>query len=288
MNNHNIKISQLLILSAFCVLIGRGYEYLFWDSPIRVLMWRQDWMESIVNLFDYSWEEYASSPTMDKIFNLFSRTIAWLFIISSIAIFFIKSNKKADLMVTISFVFILFVYILLYIDNFSRIGYLIEHSIQIGAVLMPVLYFKERISQKTLLIIIQWLVALTFIGHGLYATAYYPVPGEFVDMLYYVFKFEEKTALSFLYIVGIIDIIFGIYILLPFPILQKLKYLTYSILFYLAFWGIITGFARIYTGFAMSITIDSFHEEFYKFVFRIPHGLYPFIIFYYINGLKQK
>jgi hypothetical protein len=282
MKNYSL-IGTLLIVSAVCVLLGRGYEYLFWDTPIRVLMWRQDWISGFVELFGFTWEEYASSPTIDKILNFFSRSVAFFFIVSAFAVCFIKSFKQVGSLLKNTFGVVLFIYILLFIDNFSRIGYFVEHSIQIGAVLMPVIYFQHKINEKGLFLILQWLVALTFIGHGMFAMAFYPVPGEFIDMLYYAFRFEEKTSLSFLYVIGIIDIVFGLYILLPISLLKILKPVTYVVISYFIVWGFFTAIARIYTGFAMSITIDSFHEEFYKFVFRIPHAIFPFILVFILK-----
>jgi hypothetical protein len=282
------KLIFLLVLSCSLVLFGRGYQYLFWDTPIRALMWHQDWIEPLVNLFGVEWTTYASSPTVDKTLNLFSRLCGWMFLLASVLVWFYDRYQKwIAVFLKISFGLLLFIFLLEFKDNWYRIGYFIEHSIQLFAPLMLISVKQNGFTNKNNYWL-QIVTALTFIGHGLYAIGYYSIPGEFIDMIYYTLKIDEPKAIMFLKYVGIADIVLGLYLLLPFAVMYKLQVVSTPLLVYLIVWGFFTALARIYTGLSMSITTDTFHQELYKFLFRIPHAMYPLVLLLLINTPRDK
>jgi hypothetical protein len=273
------KTGFLILLSCSLVLLGRGYQYIFWDTPIRALMWHQDWMEPVVNLFGVEWTDYASSPFVDKSLNVFSRVCGWLFLLTSLLVWFYhKFEKLVTALLKISFGVLLFIFLLDFKDQFFRIGYFIEHSIQLFSPLI-FLWYKKGTFEHKYTYVIQCLTALTFIGHGLYAIGYYPHPGEFIDYFYYVIKFDEQMAKKALMIIGIVDIIFSIVLFLPTSYLERHFHAYKLFLYYFIVWGFLTAFVRIITGFSMSITSDTIHQELYKTVFRLSHGILPLVLF---------
>jgi hypothetical protein len=287
-NGMTKKIGFLLLLSCSLILFGRGYQYIFWDTPIRALMWHQDWMEPLVNLFGVEWTDYASSPSVDKSLNLFSRFCGWVFMLSSIAIWWHhRFSKVVSILLKLCFGLLLFIFLLDFKDNWYRIGYFVEHAIQLFAPLIFLMFKRDELSFKTTYFI-QVVTALTFIGHGLFAIAYYAMPGEFIDMIYYTLKMEETAAKELLYWVGILDIVFGMVLFVPLAGLKRISYLSLPIVVYLTLWGFLTAMARIYTGLAMSITTATIHEELYKFLYRIPHALYPLIILLVIIATRER
>ena len=108
---------------------------------------------------------------------------------------------------------------------------------------------------------------------------------EFIDYFYYAFDFDEQMAKKSLMVIGIVDILFSVVLFFPTDYLKRNIHAYQFFLFYFILWGFITAFVRIYTGLSMSITSDTIHQELYKTVFRLVHGIYPLIL--YLN-FKSK
>jgi hypothetical protein len=94
-----------------------------------------------------------------------------------------------------------------------------------------------------------------------------------------VIKFDEQMAKKALMIIGIVDIIFSIVLFLPTSYLERHFHAYKLFLYYFIVWGFLTAFVRIITGFSMSITSDTIHQELYKTVFRLSHGILPLVLF---------
>ncbi len=116
-------------------------------------------------------------------------------------------------------------------------------------------------------------IALTFIGHGLFAIGYYPVPGYFIDMIIKVFHIGEDAARNLLKIVGWLDIVFAIVLLF-----FRGKYLKIA-LGYIILWGFLTALARIVANIYLGLGWESILPWVPAFLIRIPHFMIPIILY---------
>lgn len=182
-----------------------------------------------------------------------------------------KSIRVFKIALTASFVGMCFIAIIYYVDHFFRIGELLEFGIQCA---LPIIYLTYLSSARSSVPIrlIKIAISFTFIGHGLYAMGYYPVPGYFIDMIINVFHVEESIARLILIIVGIADILAVVFIWL------NLKPLTQISLWYMIVWGTLTALARGVANISFNLFVDGFNQWLFEVIIRLPHGILPFVL----------
>jgi len=290
-NNRDVKkkIEQFLYLTLLALLIGKTLAYLFLDGPIRVLLFNQSLMANFVEyFFDMSWLEYSENFAerlarhIDK-FCFFIYLVATLFLISPLR----RKKKALRYILIFTFILNLFLLFLTFMKNESRIGIPLELSLQ---TLTPFVYFIfiSKVNLKYIIGLISLSTALTFIGHGLFAWGYYPVPGSFIDMTLSVFSFmSESAARIFLKIAAFLDFIIGV-VALQFIFLKKrLKYITEITLIYAIFWGLITSLARYSQYVSWWVEYKGIHIYLSQVLFRVPHWAFPFILLIYYKSNKD-
>jgi hypothetical protein len=169
---------------------------------------------------------------------------------------------------------------LIMLDKGSYYGLFFEHAIQI---IIPVLFAATYLNLFNINKYINYIkaaIALTFIGHGLFAVGFYPVPGGFVEMVISTFKISEESAYIFLRIAGILDFSAAIFLFIP-----KTQFIALS---FMAFWGIVTAFARTVAHIDSELFIMSTSQWIHETLYRLPHGLVPlFLIIYLLVGRKK-
>lgn len=276
-----IKSEFLVKYIAVFFLLGKGYEYLFWDAPLRAFFWNESFLSPFIECFT-TWENYASSPYVNETLNFFNRVIAILFLFNALIIFFEKKGRQYVYLLTkINLVISFFLLLCYFKENFYRIGYLLEHSSQFLSLFVYLLFALNILKTKRLLIL-KLIAAATFIGHGLYAIGFYPVPGNFIDMVIYILHVDEDTSLVLLKMAGFTDIVVGLLV-----IFFEVRYTKFLYLF-MIFWGTWTSIARSVFGLLLSFSISSVHEEWFKMAYRFPHALIPLLILVYFNETKLK
>jgi len=155
-----------------------------------------------------------------------------------------------------------------------------EHSIQFGAPFVLLYLLKMKLDITKIIMPLKIITALAFISHGVYAIGtVYPLPGNFVTMTLNILPVTEDLAKSLLFVAGILDFVVAILIFVP-----KVSRMA---LLYAAFWGIVTAFARILSGFTYDMSLLTLHQYLFATVYRIPHGLIPFICFVSLTYLKK-
>lgn len=163
-------------------------------------------------------------------------------------------------------------------SKFVKVGYLpeqmIEHSLQF---FLPVFGFAvvqrlDRMSNKNWLFALKIVLALTFVGHGLFAIGWHEVPQNFIDMTTVSLHISESQAISFLFIMGILDFIIAALIFIPVAKIHKWA------LWYMVAWGLITAFARMYWQIDQIGTADFWTHNFPNTIFRLPNGLMPLFL----------
>lgn len=261
-----MQLHFLRFLTA-CIFLGRVWQHWFWDIPVRELLWDERLMATPVKaILGMDWATYISSPTINNWMEGIVSAIGFFYLLCALSAVFVTKNRKwLGRFLLIGSVGLFLLAGLYWVEKFMRIGQWIEYSLQIAT---PVfLYWAIFKPHQNLIWWMKVAIALTFIGHGLYALGYYPVPAHFVQMMIDGFGINETIALTFLQIVGILDLIvaFGIFI----PHLQTPS------LVYCVIWGTMTAFARIVANFDLDVPLLSLHQWLYEVLYRLVHGGIP-------------
>ncbi|ATH07291.1 hypothetical protein BIY24_04870 [Halobacteriovorax marinus] len=261
-------LETLLRFSAFFVLIGRGIQHLFFDVPIRILLWNESLLSPLFNLFGWSWRSYVTSPLTDFLINLFVILIGcFLCICSLFAIFNLRKGEKLLLLSGVYLVFLSAIYMS---AKFFIPAQFIEYSAQMFSPFALFLYWRRGESER-LILFIRIAVALTFIGHGAYALGIFPVPGNFIDMVINILGCDESFARNFLKVMGSLDFLAAILLFIPM--------LSHWALGFCAMWGVLTSLARVSEDsvFGVSHILSSMGHE---FIMRGPHFILPVVLIY--------
>ncbi len=244
-NIHILLISTLLLLG-----IGQGGEIFLYPSPIgNFLLFERNIDQSITD-----WIDRLSS-----------------IILLVFPFLYLATKRKAFL---ISLGSVLFFIALCTLLRGSKRNYEIALFTQMARYIFPfalMLYFsKSERGESWGLSLFRLSLGSTFIFHGY--EAYIGEP-QFVDYTLYFFKtlMQEKDALLFLKVIGVIDIILGV---LCFRIKNP------WVFFYMAFWGLFTAFLRpYYHGLELGLL---------PMLLRAPHWGVPLLLAFKFYKLDTK
>ena len=155
-----------------------------------------------------------------------------------------------------------------------------ELFIQFSAPVLLLLNVRfDVIENKKIINGLKIAIASTFIAHGLFAMGLIYLPGHFVDMTIIILDVNEAQATSFLYIVGLLDIVASIMIFIP-------KLSKYALL-YMIYWGFSTAFARLMSGYSQNFMASSIHGSLYLVIYRLSHGIVPLLVLIIEEKLKK-
>lgn len=269
LSNHTSSLIWVLRLAAFTVLIGRAWQHWFWDIPIRTLFWDQALMQGMVeSLLGISWKEYVTSATVDATLNGIKFVMGCFYGLTALVALFVRPGMRwLGRLLPLSSFFLLLLSFLYFKDQFWRVGQFVEYAAQCAAPLLLYMAVFTGASAGRLLLWVKVAIAFTFVGHGLYAVGYYPVPGHFVHMLDVVLGVSDATAEVILKVAGILDFIIAIGIFFP--------RIALPILYYAAFWGLLTALARIFAYFEPTFFFETINQWLYQVIYRLPHFLLP-------------
>lgn len=271
-------INVLLRWSYMLMLGARAYQAWFFDLPFRSFFWDQNLLQPITHIWQLEWHQYLTLLTESSFLTL-QRIIALVWILTSIVIGSpYRESKIAQILKILTLIFLVFTVFCIGKEAFYRIGQFMEYSLQIFVALVLVVPTDKRVQ-----VISRWAspsIALCFLGHGLYAIGYYPIPVHFVQMTISILGVTETEALLFLKIMGILDLVavFAIWIGGTF----RIAALVYCIL-----WGFLTAAARIIAHVHYDFFLASMHQWWFQSVFRSPHFIVP-LIAYILNRNKNK
>lgn len=270
---------RIIELSYFCLLIGRSWQYFFWDAPVRTLFWDQELMSGIVARFGISWNTFVTSPTVDANLNALIFIMGFLFLISAFSIFLTKRLQHVTrLLLIVASLQIIFFTILMFKEKFYQIGQLIEYASQLACPIILYLVLFKKIAFNDLSVFIKVAIALTFVGHGFYALGIHPQPGQYVDMILNVFSISELLARKILVIVGVLDLSVAILIFFP-------KYFQVSI-WYIIIWAALTSLARVVAHIDFNFLAASMDQWLYEVLVRVPHFGLPLALWFSVNEVK--
>ncbi len=263
----------ILKFSTFFVFFGRAWQHLFWDAPYRSLLWDESLLKPVVEgLFGGSWTTYVTATSTDVFIQNSIFYTGVLYLMAAIAVLFYEKYRNKLLYYIIIFggANLIFLSFLLMKEKFYHFAQFFEHAIQFSLPFVFVKTVREEWTLRRLEIVLKLLVAIVFVSHGLYAIGYYPVPGNFVDMVLGILPMSESQAKILLSVAGFMDFLVAFYIFVP-----RVKVFA---LWYAVVWGLLTAFARIVSGFHIDFALQSIHQELYGTLYRLGHGLVPLVL----------
>ncbi len=272
-------IILLLLLAFLGVSTGRAYQCIFWDIPIRSLLWNEDWMTSIVSSFlGLSWEEYLKHPKADDTIQSAVTLLGYSLLITA-GIALVRFRMILTTMALhCSFLILLFIAFLYHLEKFQTAGQFFEYTLQFTTPLLLWYYLKKGVSHSWVLLL-KICVALTFTSHGLYALGFYPVPANFVAMTINVLPLSQDMAVSFLWLIGIVDIIFS------FGLFIKGRVFKLSV-WYCIIWGGLTTSARVLANVDLGMFGSTMHQWWFESMYRLPHFLIPLLLYLVCKELQ--
>jgi hypothetical protein len=271
-NFRNIEISLLKIIT-ISVLLGRAWQHLFWDVPFRALLWDESLMTSVVKMLGMSWQDYITNLEIAYQQEFVVQMIGVFYLLLIVFIFFIKAEKRwIKWLLWLSSVFLFALSLLYWKENFYRIGQLIEFTLQTTTPIFLIFAIYKTQNTTAFRFWLKVAIAFTFVGHGLYAFGYYPVPGTFVQMVLDMLVLNDGQAATLLKVMGVLDFAVAIGLFLPFV-------WKFSV-WYCIIWGFATAFARIVANFDSFAPIQSLHQWLPETIYRLPHGGIPLFLWF--------
>lgn len=176
--------------------------------------------------------------------------------------YFFKRHNETIILAVLSIFFIMA--LSKGIHAFPFVYQILDLSCQVSVML---LLFLKRKPKKSLLLYV--LLGSTFLHHGLLAIGFPQTPDLFFVMVHNILQLDFEGSKSFLWIVGIIDII--VFFCVLFPITRK------PALVYMAIWGLLTAFARI-IAFRHQPVDEWILLWLPQTLFRICNGLLPLVM----------
>jgi hypothetical protein len=271
-----------LQLATISVLFGRAYQHLFFIAPYSELFWDENMLAPLLELVQVEWSAYLSWDLMFYYQHLCGIILTLGVVVACLPEVYRKRFRGVFLL---NALILTILAIALFKGNFFRIGQLIEYSAQFGCVYLFYFWHRDNAFKRVSIYdIIRVLVALTFIGHGLYAIGFYNAPYNFSQMVWETFPFfTEKMTASFLMVFGVLDLIAVVLLFVKSrPVLYR------GALAYCIIWGALTAFARIVSTFYIEMPLMSLHDGIYEVIYRFPHFLLPLILLLFDQKEKRS
>jgi hypothetical protein len=279
-NPKHFNSFRLLQTAAFGLLLGRAWQHLFWDAPYRELLWDEYWMKDLISMvFGLSWSEYVGNPLYDERIRLFSQGIGWFYLLAAGAALGIQwfPRLARNILNTASGA-LLVLALVVWKEYGWQIGQLLEHSLQWTTPLLLAASSKGSIPEHWIRYGARAAISATFIGHGLYALGFYPVPGNFLEMTMRSLSIGEDPARHFLFLIGVLDVLAAMGVLWP----KRFKTVIFA---YLIGWGLMTSLARVWGYFSFDFFENWLQMWVFELLIRFPHFLVPW--FLWLRGDKK-
>lgn len=267
-----------LRIAAVAVFLGRAWQHLRWDIPIRSLLWDEKLMRPLVEgALGLSWREWVTSADVDQWIAVAVKSGGWFYLAAALAAWFVRPGRRSlNAVVALGGLGLMFLAFFYTKEKFYHLGQFWEYSLQFGAPLLLLWFSAKPAPAPTRA---QWLalrmaIALTFICHGLYAIGYYPRPGNFTEMVMVGFGVDEFTAVRILQAAGIADFVFSALLFVPWRPAQ-LAAVAYTLV-----WGALTTAARVWVYFWIAEPAVVLTQWLHESIYRLPHVLGPLAAWY--------
>jgi len=282
-NSPTILFFRIIQIATIGVFLGRAWQHWRWDAPFRTLLWDENWMSPLVSsVLGWNWMEYVQNPAVDQFIQGSIRGTGLLYLCCAIAAMSIKKLPRfSRFLLWIGAVSLILLASLYCKERFFSVGQFFEYSLQCGSPLLLIYLSKHPIPSQKLLFIIKIAIAATFTAHGLYALGYYPRPVHFMEMTMNILGVREESAIQFLNVAGVLDILISIGIFFPW------RWAKYC-LGYAVFWGLATTAARVWAYFNWEWLGAILEQWLHESVMRFPHFFIPLGVLLYSYHKFQK
>lgn len=275
------KTSGIRLLFRFAaagVCLGVAATALLYDLPVRALLWDEAWWNWFAQASGYSWKEWVTSPVVDQSIVTLIKVMGT--IVGGAGLFILFGNVRRAI-VWAAFFVLLIQHFLYYKSHFWQIGQLLELSLQTAAPLLLLYWLKLRSGPSSASLsdvhlfknrfwsVVRVLIVLTFVGHGLYAVGFHPVPANFIMMTQAGVGVNEAAARNLLLFVGVLDFLAAGMLLFPNRKSQLMA------LLWIIPWAILTSFARLWSYGGLVSPDTLLWQWLPEVVRRLPHILVP-------------
>jgi len=277
-----LNTAFFLTLSTSLWLFGRAWQHLFWETPYREFFWNGKLMAKPIKwLFNMSWNEYMTNPTSDIVIEWISYSLGFIFLITSVIIWFKKQLRLVNILVITSLILQL-PYIWLHFLGYAfNILQLFELALQIGTPVALLLVLNQKITTKSLINYLAIIIAATYTAHGLYAMNVLPLPQSFIQMTITGFGVSNDIAKQILWCAGLLDVLLSIALFFPSPINKWALRYAFA-------WGFATAFARIYCNVYAFDFWNSLSQWHFQFLVRNAHFMMPILLLYLVTTVNNN
>ncbi len=266
----NKSLVSLLRMTAFFLFLGRAWQHFLGKTPYDTLYRSDKYLGKVV---DWLLGDKNAPIAADVLYNI-NTFFGVLLLLAACSVLLINKRKSYfKICIKIGWCILFLTAFGYYVDKFRVAGQFFEYSAQLVVPYLLLLAVKYKMKKK-FLFWAKFAIALTFVCHGLYAVGYYPVPGNFMNMMINSFGMTNDQAQLWLFIIGIADFIFAVGVFLPKGIWRYFMY-------YGLVWGFLTAFARLWVNIDASFLDATISQYTFEFLVRMPHFIVPLILLKY-------
>jgi len=276
------KVFLILLVACLTLLLGRAYQHIFFEAPYRAFFLDEDYFRWAIEWFtDSTWQEYVISLKASNNIVIFGRVVAVFYMLAALSLLLLRTTwwKISAALLIAASCLLLFMGVCYYLDKGFVLGQLLEYTAQISTPLF-LLAYQRNWQPRWFPWLLRFAIAFTFIGHGLYALGFYPIPGHFVHMVITNLGITNAEAIGLLQFAGWMDMVVAVGIFLP--------YLARPLLLYAGAWGFLTALARPTTYIVASLLWLSMHQILFEFFIRTPHFLLPLAALLLLDPRQSK
>ncbi|MEM7574370.1 MAG: hypothetical protein AAF433_15810 [Bacteroidota bacterium] len=252
------------------------WQACFFDLPLRNLLWNEALLSGPLGVLGVDWGDWVAGQGINATIIYLQYGFALLYTLGLAAIIW-PALPARNSWILIAALGNAALFLLDWPDHFYQWGYLFEIALRLGTPFICWLLLRGK-DFTQLHTVVRWLIALTFIGHGLYALGFYPRPAAFVNWTSAGLSLSENTAIQLLNLVGILDLITAIWLIIP---LRKMWQLA---LYWIIPWAILTTLARYWA----NASFTDFSYLLYRWtpevLERMPHVLLPLAIWFWLQS----
>lgn len=288
-----LKPKLLLRLAAVTTLLGMGWLAFTSGLSLRELVWDVAAFSGVTEFFGWSWTDWVTNAAVDRGITLAEKIAGGFFLLFALILALIKPVSKGLLLLAAPLTALLLLRVFLFWkEHFYQIGALWELCIQTFTPLLFLWFLAgahrfavgkaKAPSNGIFWLAVRGTIALTFIGHGLYAAGYHPVPAHFVFMTQSGLGVGEDMARKLLLGVGVLDFLAAGLLLLPW------RKAWFAALAWIIPWAMLTTMARVwsYGGF---VGLDTLLAQWLpQMVVRLPHVLLPLALLFWARTQDAK
>jgi len=154
-HSHHKTIQNIIAVALAGVCVGRAYQCIFWDIPIRSLIWNEDVFAGIIKvLFNLEWSEYLDIAETSGVIGSLVSGIGWSLLLALCLVFFPKKIRLFSISwITLISLFIAFLY---HLEKFNTAGQFFEYSLQFMTPILFYLLWRDGVNRRWLILGIIW------------------------------------------------------------------------------------------------------------------------------------